>query len=479
MTLTIEVELLLGRFEASDGHDGTPPEWPPAPGRLFAALVAGCEAEHADALRWLEEQGAPVIHAGPALTAPPHGRWLVTNPAKVREDDGGSARHPGRKNVRRARQRCWPADPLVRYVWPDANPSDGVVAALDGAARRVGYLGRPTSPAMVRVVTRATDLDTHHERYTTAPTPSFDIRRLRTVYPSFFDALCTAFAANTRVDPPVYDDYRPEAVPPPLENGVCAPAWRHFLTFRLVSDVYVPGERSVQVADAFRAAVLDRIDTEVPAVVAGHGVPAPHCAFLSLPHVGHPHADGHLLGIGLAVPDAEPRVIAALRDALVLDGVEDLGMELWNVPGFRRHRLRFERVTRSTSVAWGLRPERWCRGSNAWRTVLPAVLDRAPSRRLSEEDAVLETVANAGLPEPKALAVSRAPFVAGDIALRPSQTKRRPDERTRPFRHLVLEFHQRVAGPVIVGAQRHFGLGLCAPTPLVESPSEGSVDRHG
>lgn len=480
MGLSIEVELLLGRFEASDGHDGTPPEWPPAPARVFAALVAGCEAEHSGALRWLEQQGPPTIYASEAVTARPHGRWLVTNPAAVSAAKSGSAQHPGRTNVVRARQRCWPADPRVVYTWPAAQPTATVLAELEDAARRVGYLGRPTSPALVRVTVEPPRPRPVQHRLDPAEPDSFDQQRLRTIYPSFFDSLCAAFAANTRVDPPVYDDYAPAR-----EIGVADPEkrpspWAHFLVFQLDADAYIPGERAVQLAAAFRAALLARIGEDIPPVVAGHDVPPPHCAFLALPHVGHPHADGHVLGIALAVPAADAGTIAAIRDGLSHPNDSALGITLRNVPGFAGTKLRFRRATRSSRVAWALRPERWCRPSRVWRTVLPAVLDRAPSRRVSVEDAVVLTIQQAGFPVPRNVAVSRAPWLAGDLALRPSQTKRTPNERTRPFRHLLIEFDQPVRGPLLLGAKRHFGLGLCAPTRLLDAADgDRSETEHG
>ncbi len=39
----------------------------------------------------------------------------------------------------------------------------------------------------------------------------------------------------------------------------------------------------------------------------------------------------------------------------------------------------------------------------------------------------------------------------------------------RPLRHLVLTFGERVRGPLILGAGRFQGLGLCLPLP--EEPS--------
>jgi CRISPR-associated protein Csb2 len=61
-------------------------------------------------------------------------------------------------------------------------------------------------------------------------------------------------------------------------------------------------------------------------LISGHrpdGAPTtnPHVAYLPLPDVGHEHADGHLLGLALALPyglifDAEDAVLSALFRAI-------------------------------------------------------------------------------------------------------------------------------------------------------------------
>src|SRR4051812_21490615 len=70
----IRVDLLAGRYAATEYNDRDRAEWPPHPARLFSALVAtwadgqpGTSEGDAElaALRWLEEQGAPVIVASP------------------------------------------------------------------------------------------------------------------------------------------------------------------------------------------------------------------------------------------------------------------------------------------------------------------------------------------------------------------------------------------------------------------------------
>ena len=70
----ITVELLTGRYDAADVQDRERAEWPPHPARLFCALVAAARSEEErSALRWLEDQPAPLVWrrgAGGTLAGP-------------------------------------------------------------------------------------------------------------------------------------------------------------------------------------------------------------------------------------------------------------------------------------------------------------------------------------------------------------------------------------------------------------------------
>lgn len=67
--LTLQIELLTGRYVATAYNNRRAPEWPPHPARLFSALVAtwagGDPPDDGErtALKWLERAGAPRVHA--------------------------------------------------------------------------------------------------------------------------------------------------------------------------------------------------------------------------------------------------------------------------------------------------------------------------------------------------------------------------------------------------------------------------------
>ena len=115
-------------------------EWPPAPARLFQALVAGVGRgqqlgeEPVVGLAWLERLPPPVIAAPRVRAGHPVGLFVPNNDA---DTVGGD---PERLRDLRVRKQVSPrlfetADPLV-YAWPiegDPAPAAAVVAAVSAA----------------------------------------------------------------------------------------------------------------------------------------------------------------------------------------------------------------------------------------------------------------------------------------------------------------------------------------------------------
>ena len=123
MALSITVRLRQSRYDAA-ATTPADPEWPPHPARLFNALVA--------AVAPADVQVA--VRSG----------FVVTN---ATETTTGSAFWPGRTNRASSRSCALPADDRFAFVWPAAEPDDGVMWRLTRLARRVPYLGRSTNRA--------------------------------------------------------------------------------------------------------------------------------------------------------------------------------------------------------------------------------------------------------------------------------------------------------------------------------------------
>jgi CRISPR-associated protein Csb2 len=112
-----------------------------------------------------------------------------------------------------------------------------------------------------------------------------------------------------------------------------------------------------------------------------------------------------------------------------------------------------------------LDPDRYTQTAAVWRTVTPLVLDRHPKPKPGEHvgDLIAAACENIGLPAPLAVEIHKhAPVTGGPgrDAVRVSEGSKLAD---RPRRHAVLYFPERLPGPVILGAGRFRGLGLCRP----------------
>ena len=169
----IEVRF-AGRPTFAGTRGGDAVEWPPAPARVFAALVAGARGRFNGALRALEHAPAPDIAVpesialDPYITIPPSRRDQTgpspKNPSTLTESRGGL--HLGRTSfpdMQTADVMKWGGiphttvtprelvDPVVRFIVDGAALDDDQVRDLDTAARDVGYVGRSTDAAMVTV----------------------------------------------------------------------------------------------------------------------------------------------------------------------------------------------------------------------------------------------------------------------------------------------------------------------------------------
>lgn len=466
MALVLGVELISGRYDAAGAGDRDAAEWPPHPARVFCALVASARSEgDRNALRWLENLPAPMVQASPAARDEARASYVVTNLVK---GTGGSQFHPGRTNALKMRHSAMPRSSWVRVVWPDVEPEPSTVATLDDLARRVPYLGRSTGVAALSIgVSREpTGPCEGLEQFDPAASESQGVS-LRVPYPGYLDLLTDQYD-NGRPAWEVGRDVNYQLAGSERQRRrveVTVPSVYTDVIILRFTGLRPDGRLTSTFTEALKRAVMAATANPLPDALHGHDADGrPHVAFLALPNADNPRADGHLLGMAVAIPDLpEPERRAVVRGILV--GMRADVQESGN--GHRTVRLRVPRIGEIDLAyqpglvrPWGIRPERWRRGSNHWVTVTPVVLDRYP-RNGDVEQEISRSCVQVGLPEPRDIVVSTAPLVAGGIRMRPSDLPKHA--RGKLFRHVELRFDRTVAGPVLLGAGRYLGVGLLAP----------------
>jgi CRISPR-associated protein Csb2 len=475
--LSLEVEYLTGVCFAAQSQSSDQPDFPPQPDRVFSALVAawgsrGEVLEEKAALEWLEQQQPPQIEATEYFV-----RFVGISYVPPNDATGKSETMPDR---RKRQARIFPAAvphrPVVRFFW-NVEPAPESLNALQALARDTAYLGHSASVVRCRFV-----LDSPADsRLVKGPA--------RRVYTGRMAELQRSFAKGERPQPgEAADEWAP---PPAIFPQTC------FSTQWIVLEDaggQCPDLRAfAQVARRFREALFSRYGDEaiaVPEVISGHtadGSPTdrPHMAVLPLADVGQSrYSNGRLMGIGLVFPrELDQELANAERDWMA--GVRDASgkTEQWKI--FDRMMSRITELKLGSLGVWNLsrtlapakkalQPSRWCVAAKRWASATPIVLDRFPKAKTAEdrEEEIAAMIAsscvNTGLPAPLRIRLNKHAAVRGAPSAYPSGKAPEWTGWTLPgflagraLTHAVIEFADKVEGPVILGAGRFAGLGLC------------------
>jgi CRISPR-associated protein Csb2 len=181
-------------------------------------------------------------------------------------------------------------------------------------------------------------------------------------------------------------------------------------------------------------------------------------AFAALPDVGHDHADGHLMGIAAILPrhtsEKERRTILSTLAALDSAGARLNMGPLGAFPIERIPGLPLQRALRAAT---------WTAASKRWASVTPIVLDRFPKDPFGDEarQIVAASCVRAGYPKPSRVALSTDSYVLGVARSSRFPPVRREGRVQRYHVHAVLDFESPVSGPMLLGAGRYVGMGLC------------------
>lgn len=477
--LRLDVEFMLGVYFGTSGPESTQPDWPPEPDRVFSALVAawaarGKRVEETEALEWLEMQAAPsilssvcAVRDAPTAYVPPNdisGKSLEALPT-----------------YRRRQERRFPAaipgDPQVTYVWRHATPAAPIREALCLLARDTSRVGRAAS--LTRCHFCESEPNEGGRKRATAR---------RWVYPGRLAELERAHGDGRR--PALGASVQPVVSLSVKRARSCF--GHHWHIFADVGRTSLDVRAGAIAAYAFRSALLSGFQgRRAPEFISGKdddGYPSRshHLAILPMSNVGWDRSDGSLMGLALCLPRE-----ASKEDGRVLvNALKNLMNRQWSqnpdaraeiavgLPG--RENLYLSRQPQPRAES--LKPQRYTRSAMAWATATPIVLDWAlqaddpylHSSRLGRQEEISECITQActhiGLPRPVHVEPVPHSAVRGSPPVVPPQTKPTwahwgipPAVKRKQLTHAMLVFDEPVQGPIVLGAGRFYGLGLCLP----------------
>lgn len=484
-------------------------------------------AEHA-ALLWLERQPAPELQASLDVSH----RTIVTHYVPVndlsapRSSERADAKQVAaglqllpERRLRQARQFpvVVPRDDTVHFIWPDAAPDENTRTALASLCAKLTCLGHsaslvqgwittePPSPTLrpangtgLRLrVTGAGRLEQLEQAYNESE---------RLAWLAFEAAIAQAkpsakkklreeqnarFGANApqvrRPSPALAVTYA--STKPARPNVAHTIFSDRLLMFRQVprqpadagskNRTGAPDKRlwldnTPMLMAAWRNTVMAHSQVQPPPEwLCGHradGVPTtqPHLAVLPIANVANPHAQGHVMGVALAIP----RDVSDNEIGRCLHSLFDLDDDGNPKPLRIYHGSDFDIdviFDLGESERKAFKAQRWCGGVDGaavWASVTPVALDRHGKRGRFDEK-TREQIAGAcvriGLPRPTKITMSSTGFLAGVPHARSVPALRRKDGSARQQVHVCLEFPEPVHGPVLIGAGRFRGYGLCMP----------------
>ncbi|HSW09329.1 MAG TPA: type I-U CRISPR-associated protein Csb2 [Bacillota bacterium] len=525
--LALGIRYLNGFAAASQPGHQSEPEWPPHPARVFMALAAahfetGADPCEREALLWLGALPAPTLRAPDATL-----RSVITHYVPVNDKTGDKTNPPtaiiqsfpglARERQPRTFGRVWLEDEHVYLAWTNATGDERALSALGALCRKVTRIGHSMSMVQMWVASAeeagepnwVPDGD-RAEIHLRVPGPGTlaDLERRYNglevqAYTSALLAAEEAVDAKSRTEARrrLREDFGaspPQRLRPqiPFYQGYARPVngeqrFRvagtafspHLITFTL--EPYDAPYRELDLlcvtalTQHWREALVSQSSDmleRVREIVSGRSrdgclFAGPHLAFVPLAFAGQPYADGHLLGIAVALPLA-----------LGLEERRQVLRVLGRVNELRLGRLGVWRLERDTSErpAVNLRTETWTSypdGATHWSTVTPIVFDRHPKStdRGEYQRQVAEMFATGcaaiGLPRPSEVIVTPVSAHRGVPPAYAFPRVQRKDGSERRHAHTILVFDQPVHGPILIGAGRYRGYGVARPLGVVAAPS--------
>lgn len=337
---TLGIRYLMGHSVAANVAMPRSPEWPPHPGRVFMAMAAthfetrGDDKER-EALEWLQAAGAPTVRASEHWP-----RSFVEAYVPVNDKLTANAGPGLRARQARSFSTAKLDDDCVFLLWDSELPQH-LRTALESLCAKVTRIGHSSSlvqmwlsdgASATKCEWRPQDTDcVQRMRVAQSGTLVYLERAFNKEAIEHYQQLSEALQAakgkeKTKLKAALAREF---PVGPPASTRPRLPLWQGYsrvsepkVKTEIRSGPFDPNliiltkkdeqrvfglESTLQLTSALRAAALKAAGTNVPEWLSGHqadGAPSlkPHVAFFPLPFVGAKYADGHLMGMAIAVP---------------------------------------------------------------------------------------------------------------------------------------------------------------------------------
>ena len=467
-TLCITIHFLDSRFHGQGDHGQ---EWPPSPFRLFQAMLAASSQNGLiadDVFHWLEQLSPPEILAPPIRNTQ---AWTIYVPNNDSDKALDRQDRLAGKVVRPV--HILGRDPVC-YLWQIKSDDQDVAEKIAHQARQVSTLGWGIDLVAVDgkiLLPEETEslikgYPGHHWRpaegspnLLRCPKPG-SLADLRDAYHSFLNRFNGNVYCPARK--PMEFVETPYAKVGAVQRGIAA--------FKLLrpdddSDTWASFDqrKAMEVAAWIRGYVCRASkaggfpgDSEL--YVAGHvpkqdknGKTPPRFSYLPVPSIGHEHADGRVRRFIIAEPyGGDGQYAEWVRHILVNAVVTDK-------EGVPQARLR--PMDRSDNVV-----NHYTRAARSFHTVTPMILPGYDDMKYSKaRKLVLKALEQAGFSadDLEDIYLQKAPFRNGCYGPRSYSL---PEYlKGKSAMHVQLTWKEPITGPLVIGAGRHFGLGLFAP----------------
>jgi len=465
-------------------HSGVVRGWEAAEEKLERARAALAEAEVTGAPKAVKSAHGAVAKAKNKFNE---------EMAMAIEDDGSGNAEVARQMLpeRRGRQprtlpTMTPHTPLVRYSWPAAEPGLEVRANLQEVARRLVRLGHSSSLVACRVLERPPHSETKGSSsplHRWRPSVGHGVR-MRVASQGQLERLEQAFEKHRGVEPrslpAVHQTYEREGTEASSTDS--RSVFGEWIAFRETAGengrrLGLKLSKTEDITRAVRGALLSHAEEHIPEVLSGHGeggrpLERPHVAYVPLADIGSQYASGSVLGVAILLP----RAIERDERRAILRAIGRWEQNGLRLTLGRAGALALERVV-DNDPRKTLDPEWWLRPARRWGSVTPIALDKNPGNLYSKdpgeasaaarkaEEIVRRACQRVDLPEPRWVEIiRRSLFDAAPPARNYMPFPKKTSSGSgfsRVCVHVEMCFEAPVTGPVLIGAGRYFGMGLC------------------